>query len=121
MKFGPVPIAEAAGAILAHGVRAGTVTFKKGRVLTPEDVARLAAAEVKTVIAARLEPGDALRAKLYRNDGELLFAPTVRSSSPIPIRLVPGDYRVVIERDGADPDERSFVVGQEPVDVSLTR
>ena len=76
---------------------------------------------VPVTLCARLEPGDALRAKLYRNDGELLFAPTVRSSSPIPIRLVPGDYRVVIERDGADPDERSFVVGQEPMEVPLTR
>ncbi|HSE76418.1 MAG TPA: molybdopterin-binding/glycosyltransferase family 2 protein [Alphaproteobacteria bacterium] len=58
MKFGPVAIAEAAGAILAHGVRAGTVTFKKGRLLTPDDVAQLTGAQVETVIAARLEPGD---------------------------------------------------------------
>src|SRR5512145_186055 len=58
VKFGPVAIAEAAGAILAHGVRAGTVTFKKGRLLTPDDVAQLTGAQVETVIAARLEPGD---------------------------------------------------------------
>ncbi len=58
MKFGPVPVGEAAGAILAHSQRADTSTFKKGRTLTAEDVAELAQAGIETVVAARLEPGD---------------------------------------------------------------
>ena len=58
MKFGPVPIADAAGTILAHSQRLAAGTLKKGRVLAPEDVAALQAAGIDTVTVARLEPGD---------------------------------------------------------------
>jgi molybdenum cofactor cytidylyltransferase len=58
VKFGPTPLAEAQGAILAHSLKAGDRTLKKGRVLGAADVAALAAAGRKTVVAARLEPGD---------------------------------------------------------------
>lgn len=54
MKFGRVPIAEAGGAILAHGA----ATFRKGRTLSTADIAALRAAKVETVMVARLEPGD---------------------------------------------------------------
>ncbi|HUO03436.1 MAG TPA: hypothetical protein VMU31_11695, partial [Rhizomicrobium sp.] len=49
---------EAAGAILAHGVRAGALSFRKGRVLSAEDVAQLAEAGIGEITIARLEPGD---------------------------------------------------------------
>jgi molybdenum cofactor cytidylyltransferase len=52
--FGPIPIGEAVGAILAHSVR----PLHKGRVLTSNDVAALEAAGVHEVVAARLEPDD---------------------------------------------------------------
>ena len=37
--FGDVLVAEAAGAILAHSLRLGTAVLKKGRVLSPADIA----------------------------------------------------------------------------------
>src|SRR5258708_16078688 len=58
MKFGEVPVAEAVGAVLAHSLKVGDSTLRKGRVLSAEDVAVLAAAGRRSVIAARLEPGD---------------------------------------------------------------
>jgi molybdenum cofactor cytidylyltransferase len=58
MKFGEIPVASATGAILAHGVRAEKLVFKKGRRLSGEDVAALSAAGKTHVIAAQLEPGD---------------------------------------------------------------
>src|SRR5438034_4761035 len=58
MKFGDVPVAEAVGAILAHSLRLGTAVLKKGRVLSPEDVALIAAAGLDHIVAARLDPGD---------------------------------------------------------------
>jgi molybdenum cofactor cytidylyltransferase len=58
MKFGPTPIEEAEGAVLAHGVRIDGVAFKKGDILTNERRAALARAGVSNVVAARLEPGD---------------------------------------------------------------
>jgi molybdenum cofactor cytidylyltransferase len=58
MKFGEIPVAEAVGAVLAHSLKAGDRSLRKGRVLSAEDVAALRAAGRSTVIAAQLEPGD---------------------------------------------------------------
>ena len=58
MKFGPVPVGEAVGAILAHSVRHPSGVIRKGRVLTAEDVAMLGAAGVGEVTVARLSPDD---------------------------------------------------------------
>lgn len=58
MIFGPTPLDEAEGAILAHGLQRPGLVFKKGRKLSAEDIAALKAAGVASVIAARLEPGD---------------------------------------------------------------
>ena len=43
MKFGPVPVGDAVGAILAHSVKHAGGMFKKGRVLTADDIALLKA------------------------------------------------------------------------------
>src|SRR5438270_476009 len=45
MRFGEVPLGEARGAILAHSLRVGGAVLKKGRVLSLDDVAAIAAAE----------------------------------------------------------------------------
>jgi molybdenum cofactor cytidylyltransferase len=58
MKFGPVPLRDAAGAVLAHSVAVEGGVLKKGHGLTPDDLARLAAAGVTEVVAARLGDGD---------------------------------------------------------------
>lgn len=58
MKFGPVPTADASGAVLAHTLRAGERVLKKGLVLAPDDVAALAAAGFTEVTVARLAAGD---------------------------------------------------------------
>ncbi len=58
MKFGDTPVDEAAGAILAHSVRTGGVSFKKGRVLTETDIEGLRGAGIDSVVAARLEDDD---------------------------------------------------------------
>lgn len=59
MRFGPLALAEAEGAILAHTLRLpnGRV-LKKGRVLSAGDLAALAGAGRADVVAAKLEPGD---------------------------------------------------------------
>ena len=58
MRFGDTPIDEAKGAILAHSWRADGVNFAKGRVLSGDDVAKLKAAGVSSIVAARLDPDD---------------------------------------------------------------
>lgn len=58
MKFGPVPVLEAVGAILAHSQRVEGGVLKKGAVLTPEDAEKLAATGARTVTVARLDARD---------------------------------------------------------------
>lgn len=58
MQFGSIPTQAAQGTILAHAVRAGDRLFKKGRVLSLDDIGLLTAAGIAAVVAARLEPGD---------------------------------------------------------------
>ncbi len=58
MKFGTVAVREAAGSILAHSVMAGGTRYRKGVVLSADDLDRLQAAGVEKVTIARLGPGD---------------------------------------------------------------
>ena len=58
MKFGPVAVGEAAGAILAHSVRVAGASIRKGTRLAADHMAALRTAGVGEVVVARLEPGD---------------------------------------------------------------
>ncbi len=58
MIFDHLALAEAEGAVLAHSMRLGDTAFKKGRVLTKEDIVLLHAHNHETVLAARLADGD---------------------------------------------------------------
>ena len=58
MKFGAVSIADAVGAVLAHGVKTAEGSFKKGRVLTSADVDVLRGLGMAEIIVARLESDD---------------------------------------------------------------
>ena len=58
MRFGPVPVEEAVGAISALTIRAGEVVLKKGSVISGEIAGRIKQAGIQTVVAARLDPAD---------------------------------------------------------------
>ncbi len=58
MKFGTEPVEQAIGAILAHGVRASGVDFRKGRVLSSEDVHLLRKAGIREIMVAHPDPLD---------------------------------------------------------------
>ena len=58
MRFGPVPLAEARGGIVAHAVRADGLVLKKGARIGEAEMAALAAAGIETVVVAMAEPGD---------------------------------------------------------------
>jgi molybdenum cofactor cytidylyltransferase len=58
MRFGPVPLSEAEGGILAHSIAVDGARLKKGRVLRAADLAALAAAGIAEVTVARLDPAD---------------------------------------------------------------
>ena len=58
MKFGPTPLEEAEGAVLAHAVRVDGLALKKGDILTRERRLALGGGGRDKRVAARLEPGD---------------------------------------------------------------
>ncbi|WP_371223748.1 molybdopterin-binding protein [Roseovarius sp. 2305UL8-3] len=58
MKFGPVSVDDAEGAILAHSLNLPEGRMRKGAVLSAAQCAALAAAGVSQVTVAQLEEGD---------------------------------------------------------------
>lgn len=58
MDFGPLPLARAQGAILAHSLMLDGRRLRKGQVLTAADLARIAAAGMTEVTVARPGPQD---------------------------------------------------------------
>lgn len=58
MRFGPVPVAQAEGAILAHSLDLDGSRLRKGAILTADHVAALRRAGLDTVTVAHLDPGD---------------------------------------------------------------
>ncbi|WP_299693363.1 molybdopterin-binding protein [uncultured Tateyamaria sp.] len=58
MIFGPVPVGQAQGTVLAHAMVGARGKITKGTVLDAAQVAALAEAGHDTLIVARLEPGD---------------------------------------------------------------
>lgn len=58
MKFGPVPIEQAEGAVLAHATAAGERRFRKAHRLTAEDLVTLRTAGMSEVVVAVLASDD---------------------------------------------------------------
>jgi molybdenum cofactor cytidylyltransferase len=82
MKFGPLEIARAEGAILAHSTRTSSRTLKKGRILDADDVALLREAGYETVIAAELEAGDVAEDVAAERLAQAVLGSGCRSSEP---------------------------------------
>ncbi|HVY20957.1 MAG TPA: molybdopterin-binding/glycosyltransferase family 2 protein [Bauldia sp.] len=82
MKFGPVRIVEAAGAILAHSVRLPDGSLRKGTTLTAAHVAQLAAAGIAEVVVARLDVDDVHEDQAAATVAAALAGQGVRAERP---------------------------------------
>ncbi len=78
MKFGPTPIDQALGAILAHTIRLDAGDLKKGRTLDADDLESLREAGITEVLAARFEPGDVPEDAAAARLANALDAPFIR-------------------------------------------
>ena len=78
MRFGPLPLAQAAGAILAHSHETPGGVLRKGHVLTPADLSALAQAGAAEVTVAALDPGDVAEDG-FGNDHALRAAKAAKS------------------------------------------
>ena len=115
MKFGEVPVAEAVGAVLAHSLKVGDSTLRKGRVLSAEDVAVLAAAGRRSVIAARLEPGD-----VDENTAAAAVALSLAGSHVSNARPFTGRVNLFAEVSGLCAVDRARVDRLNMVDETIT-
>ena len=79
MIFDALPLAEAAGAVLAHSHRLPGRVLKKGSVLDAAAVDALRAAGRSDVIAARLEPGDVAENEAAARLASVIQAPGIEA------------------------------------------
>jgi molybdenum cofactor cytidylyltransferase len=82
VQFGPVPPEQAEGAILAHGVRSGGISLRKGRKLNAADIAALKASGVASVIVARLDAGDVQEDDAAHSLAKALAGPGIEIAAP---------------------------------------
>lgn len=115
MKFGPVAIAESVGAIVAHIVKREGLVLKKGHVVTPEDVARLQAAGVGEVVAARLEPGDIGEDEAARRLAAAIAGENIRVEAPFT-----GRCNLFAEADGVFVAQAAAIDAVNALDESVT-
>lgn len=95
MRFGRVPVREAAGGLLAHSLRTSGGAFKKGRLLTEEDVATLEAAGIDSVVIARLQEDE-----LGEDEAATLVAEAVRGGNVSASAAFTGRVNLFAEQPG---------------------
>ena len=82
MKFGRFGLADAAGIVLAHGMRVGGRTFRKGRVLSAADVALLEREGLESVTGARIDATDVAEDAAALAAARALTGPGARVGAP---------------------------------------
>ena len=87
MQFGPVPVAEALGATLAHSIRAGGKRFGKGDVLGVDDIAALTAEGIVEVTVARFDADDMAEDVAAAMAAEGMAGPHLSISAPFTGRV----------------------------------
>ena len=83
MIFGPVALAQAEGAVLAHSLTVAGARWAKGRVLGAADIAAAAAAGLAELTVARLEPGDVPEDEAAAMLAAALAGPGVAALAPV--------------------------------------
>ncbi len=87
MFFGEVPVDDAEAHILGHSISVGRAKFRKGRVLSAEDIEALRQADITTVTIARLSPDDVAEDIAAGRISEPLTTATLRASEPFTGRV----------------------------------
>ena len=82
MRFGRFSVADSAGIVLAHSLRAGGRTFRKGRVLSGADAALLEREGVGDVVGARIDADDVAEDEAAHATAQALAGPELRVGAP---------------------------------------
>ena len=82
MRFGPINVADAAGAVLAHGMKVGGRSLKKGRVLSAADVELLVREGFESVVGASFDADDVTEDRAAQTAAQALAGGGVRVGAP---------------------------------------
>src|ERR1700723_1433935 len=115
MKFGPVPLDEARGAIMAHSQRVGDRMIRKGSLLDEGSVEALREAGRAEVIVARLEPGDVPEDIAADRLAEPMLSPLLARS-----RAATGRVNLAAEAPGLLRVDTAMINRLNTIDESLT-
>jgi molybdenum cofactor cytidylyltransferase len=115
MIFGPTPLDDAKGAILAHTVRLKGRVIKKGTVLDDAALAALREEGRREVITARLEAGDVPEDEAADRIANALLSPLIARS-----RASTGRVNLFAESAGLFTADAALVDRLNAVDESIT-
>jgi len=115
VNFGPTPLDEAEGAVLAHSIRLKDRALKKGTVLDAAAIVALRAEGHAQVVAARLEQGDVPEDEAARRVGEAMEAPLVART-----RASTGRVNLIAESSGLLVLDAPTIDRLNALDESLT-
>lgn len=115
MKFGTFPLAEAEGAILAHALQLPGARLRKGTKLGTGEIARIAAAGIEQVIAAKLGPDDVGEDEAAMRIATALASPAIRAET-----AATGRANLYAQVDGVFSAERALVDAINGVDPGIT-
>ncbi|WP_114391039.1 NTP transferase domain-containing protein [Notoacmeibacter marinus] len=115
MRFGPVPIAQAEGATLAHSIQSGGERISKGTVLDGAVLARLAQEGVSEIIVAHPDRGDLSEDDAARRLALPLVAPDISAGE-----AVTGRVNLHAERPGLVSIDAATIHVLNAIDPALT-
>lgn len=115
MIFGAEHVGDAAGAVLAHSMRAGGVKFSKGAVLSEKDCTALLAAGITQVIVARLGKDDLGENSAASLLGQAALGPALCASLP-----VAGRVNLIAKSAGVVTLDADAVAAVNGVDEAIT-
>ncbi len=115
MKFGPLPLARAEGAVAAHAIRVDGYVLRKGARVTATDVAELGRRGVLEIVAAKLGPDDVTENEAAHRIARALAGPHVRVEDPFT-----GRSNLFAERAGVLLIDRTAVDALNEIDESVT-
>lgn len=115
MRFGPLPLDAAEGALLAHSQRIGDERLAKGSTLTAAHIAAAREAGMETLVVARLDPGDVAEDQVAARIGAALAGPGIRAGAP-----AHGRVNLHADADGLAGFDPAAIAALNGVDEAIT-
>lgn len=115
MKFGAVPVADAAGCILAHSLTVEGRKFQKGLTLSEAEILALTSAGVSTVTIAAVEADDLAEDEAAAMLAQRLLAPGMTLSAPFT-----GRANIFAEGPGLLQVDPARILSANAVDEAIT-